>query len=311
MSAWIQVFRTGNHTDSAGNKKKYNREDLLEITKKYNTQAEYEAPLVIGHPQTDDPAYGWIKSLKVAGEKLYAEIDAISEHVRNLVQKKMYKYVSIALYPDRLLRHVGLLGAAPPAVRGMEAVKFCEFSNEQYEEYEEYNMPDEKKNTVSNDRWKEEMQDQMNDLGKKLNAMSEFNNILRTENTELRMELAGTKFAAELETLIRDGKVLTAERDSLIADHNDLFAAQAGNEYAEGESLTERQLKRLQARPVINELRHEEFAVNPGKINLTVSMGFGDKMVDQKSVEIDQQASEYMDKHGCDYETAVMKVMPG
>ncbi|MCP4112826.1 MAG: hypothetical protein GY749_46090 [Desulfobacteraceae bacterium] len=290
--------------------KKYNREDLLEITKKYNTQTEYEAPLVIGHPQTDDPAYGWVKSLKVAGEKLYAEIDAISAYIRNLVQKKAYKYVSIALYPDRLLRHVGLLGAAPPAVKGMEPVKFCEFNAA--EEYEEYEMPEEKNTSVSyDDRWKSEMQKQVDDLGKKLNAMSEFNQVLKKENVELRMELAGTKFSNKLETLIRDGKILPAEREALIADHNDLFAAQAGNEYVEGESPTERQMKRLQNRPVINRLQNEEFAVGGREISPTISMGFGDKTVDGKSAEIDQLALAYMEKHNCDYETAVMEVIPG
>lgn len=140
---WIEVFKTGTHTSGNGIVKTYTEEDLEAIAVKYNGQKEHEAPLVIGHPATDDPAFGWIKEVKRAGDKLMAFVDQVSEGVREGVKEGMFKKVSIALYPDNLLRHVGLLGATPPAVKGLAPVAFSE--GVEFEEFiwatDEYRMP--------------------------------------------------------------------------------------------------------------------------------------------------------------------------
>lgn len=119
---WIEVFRAGKQTDSAGNTKDWTTEDLDTIVKTYNDQpadARHEAPVVLGHPETDKPAYGWVQQLKREGNILLAELKDLSDNFVEMVKNGMYKKRSISLYADMLLKHIGFLGAVPPAVKGL------------------------------------------------------------------------------------------------------------------------------------------------------------------------------------------------
>lgn len=120
---WIPIFRTGRHTDSAGNEKDWTEEDLDQIVSSYNP-AEHEAPIVIGHPSDNAPAYGWTAALKREGEILFAKFKQLVPEFVDMVQRGLFKKRSIALYPDLTLRHIGFLGAMPPAVKGLADVGF-------------------------------------------------------------------------------------------------------------------------------------------------------------------------------------------
>ena len=123
INGWIEVFKTGTHTDAAGNTRDWTEKDLQAIVGNYNP-AKHEAPVVIGHPADNDPAFGWVEDLKTEGTVLYAKFkDLIPEFV-DMVKQGLFKKRSIALYPDLDLRHVGFLGAVPPAVKGLENIKF-------------------------------------------------------------------------------------------------------------------------------------------------------------------------------------------
>ena len=122
---WFEIFRTGIHTDLAGNISDWNGEDLDKIVRLYNP-AHHEAPIVIGHPEHDSPAYGWIEALKREGDRLLAKPKQLVEEFKDWIRKGLYKKVSIALYPDLSLRHVGFLGAVPPAVKGLATAQFVE-----------------------------------------------------------------------------------------------------------------------------------------------------------------------------------------
>lgn len=132
-ATWIEVFKTGTHTSGNGITKTYTEADLDNIVSKYNGQKDHEAPLVLGHPATDDPAYGWTKELKRNGQKLLAFVDQIADDIVKGVTDGNWKKVSIALYPDGLLRHIGLLGATPPAIKGLAPVQFAE--GKEFDEY--------------------------------------------------------------------------------------------------------------------------------------------------------------------------------
>lgn len=122
---WIAIARTGTFTDTAGMPHTFTAADLDTIAASYNPTT-LEAPLVFGHPATNAPAYGWVKALKRQGEKLFASFAQVPDAVRQLVAQGQYKYVSMSLMPDRKrLRHVGLLGAAVPAIEGLGAVELA------------------------------------------------------------------------------------------------------------------------------------------------------------------------------------------
>ena len=120
---WIQIFKTGKHTDSQGVEREWTEKDLDTIVSQYKP-AEHEAPVVIGHPTSNAPAYGWIEALKRDGTTLYAKVKQLVPEFVNAVKAGMYKKRSISLYPDLSLKHVGFLGAAPPAIKGLADVKF-------------------------------------------------------------------------------------------------------------------------------------------------------------------------------------------
>lgn len=120
---WIPVFKVGAHIDSSGNEKTWTQSDLDQIVAQYHPQ-EHEAPVVIGHPKDNAPAWGWVESLKREGNLLYAKFKDVVPEFADMVRKGLFKKRSISLYPDMGLRHVGFLGAMPPAVKGLPDVAF-------------------------------------------------------------------------------------------------------------------------------------------------------------------------------------------
>lgn len=116
---WIQVFKSGTHTDSAGNTRTWTNDDLDQMVANYNTK-EQEAPIVFGHPKTDDPAFGWVKAVRRNGDTLEIMPHNLLPEFIDAVNKGMYRKISVALTGDNNLRHVGFLGAVPPAVKGLQ-----------------------------------------------------------------------------------------------------------------------------------------------------------------------------------------------
>lgn len=126
ISLEIEVFKTGTWTDSSGKTRTWTKEDIDEIVRRYNEQKEHEAPVVIGHPENNAPAYGWVERLERRGKSLFAKIKPTVQEFVDWVRQGLYKKVSISLYPNMLLRHIGFLGATPPAVKGLKAPQFSE-----------------------------------------------------------------------------------------------------------------------------------------------------------------------------------------
>jgi hypothetical protein len=89
----------------------------------------HEAPIVIGHPKDNAPAFGWVDSLKREGDILYAKLKNLVPEFVEILKRKLFKKRSISLYPDLSLRHVGFLGAGIPAVKGLEDIKFSDENN--------------------------------------------------------------------------------------------------------------------------------------------------------------------------------------
>ncbi|WP_027188350.1 hypothetical protein [Desulfovibrio cuneatus] len=115
---WIEIFRTGTHTDSAGTSRTFTGVHLDHMVASFNP-ARHEPPLVLGHPKTDGPAYGWVQAMKREGERLLAGFRNVPPALQTAVDDGHYQKRSIALFADGRLRHVGLLGAAVPAVEGL------------------------------------------------------------------------------------------------------------------------------------------------------------------------------------------------
>ncbi|MGI1671984.1 MAG: phage protease [Neptuniibacter sp.] len=133
---WFEIFRAGKQTDSKGREKEFTEADLDSIVANHN--ADDPAPLVVGHPKTNDPAYGWTAKLKRDGDTLFAKAKDVVSEFEDAVQQRHYRKRSVSITPDGnggySLRHIGFLGAMPPAVSGLADMAFSD--NEQSVTYE-------------------------------------------------------------------------------------------------------------------------------------------------------------------------------
>ena len=131
----VEVFRVGDHVDSAGHRRTFSEADLDKIAA-YDP-AHHEAPMVIGHPTANAPAYGWVERAYREGDSLLVDFKDVAPEFADLVKAGRFKKRSISLYPDGTLRHVGFLGAVPPALKGLKDVQFAEGEAVTYEFGEE------------------------------------------------------------------------------------------------------------------------------------------------------------------------------
>lgn len=150
MSATLQIFRAGTHIDSAGQARTFVEADIAASASAYDP-ALHEAPLVVGHPATDDPAYGWVASLLVVDSALEAAPRNVDPEFAALVAAERFNRISSSFFlPDApsnpvpgvyYLRHVGFLGAAAPAVKGLRKPSF-NLSDEAGTVTVEFSIPD-------------------------------------------------------------------------------------------------------------------------------------------------------------------------
>nr|MCH9780602.1 phage protease [Alphaproteobacteria bacterium] len=123
-------------------------DDLDRIVAGYQ---ESTAPLVIGHPKNHHPAYGWVQSIRRQKDRLLATISDMSTDLQQAIRDKHFKHVSIALgTKDGRLKHVGVLGAVAPAVKGLKPLTesaFSTSSDDQIYTYNESNQMDAPENT--------------------------------------------------------------------------------------------------------------------------------------------------------------------
>lgn len=131
----VHIFKAGTQTSAQGITREFTKKDLSEIASSYNPGV-HEAPIRIGHEDNDKvPAWGWVKGVKVKGDDLFAEVD-FSPMAEEYIKNGLYKKVSASFYsPDSKinpepgkwsLRHVALLGAQPPAVKGLKGFAYEE-----------------------------------------------------------------------------------------------------------------------------------------------------------------------------------------
>lgn len=129
----FEIFKQGKHTAASGQTLEFS-EDMLKAAVDAYDPALHEAPIVVGHPKDNGPAYGWIKSLNYSDGMVTAEPIQVDPDFAEMVSAGRFKKRSASFYlPDSpsnpkpgtlYLRHVGFLGAQPPAIKGLKDVNF-------------------------------------------------------------------------------------------------------------------------------------------------------------------------------------------
>ncbi|MGH1577713.1 hypothetical protein [Planktotalea sp.] len=142
----VEVFRPGTFKAMNGQEYAFTEADVSAMASTYNAETS-PAPVVVGHPKHDDPAFGWVKGFEVneAGT-LVAELENLAPEFVSAVEDGRYRKVSMKFFaPDAsnnpsqgsyYPRHLGFLGGAAPAVSGLAPVQFAEAEGDELIEIE-------------------------------------------------------------------------------------------------------------------------------------------------------------------------------
>jgi hypothetical protein len=239
MKGWIEIFKSGTHTSSNGKTKSWSNGDLDKMVTSYSGE-NHEAPAVIGHPKSNDPAFGWLDKVKRTGNSLMGTFKQVAPEFAEMVKEGRFKKRSISVYPDGSIRHVGFLGAQPPAIKGLRDIDFSEDNEKnadiyEFEEQQEADMP-----TV------EELQKQLEDEKKKREAAE-----LKAKEAGAKADKSEADFAESrakakkketadyIESGIKEGKILPAWKKQGLAEFmDDLDGQEETFEFSEGKKET-------------------------------------------------------------------------
>jgi len=126
---WIEIFKCGNY----GDKGNFTESDLDQIVA--NFSKEDKAPIVVGHPANNSPAWGWLSDVKRQGDVLLGRVGELHKDFAEALTEKKFKNRSVRIVGTEAgtkLLHLGFLGAVLPQVEGLKtpaqfdgAVHYC------------------------------------------------------------------------------------------------------------------------------------------------------------------------------------------
>lgn len=136
----ITIMRPGCFVDMHGTRRCFAPADLDHVARTYDPHT-HQAPLVLGHPSNDTaaPAFGWVQGV-VTGPSgaLVATVENVSPALKEAVQAGHYRHLSASFWPPQhpqspapggySLRHIGILGSTPPAVKGLTRLDTLAFA---------------------------------------------------------------------------------------------------------------------------------------------------------------------------------------
>jgi hypothetical protein len=131
----IEIFKPGSFIAVNGVRYSFTAADVAELAASYDP-ATSDAPFVVGHPKLTSPRFGHVASLAVNGAGVLCASPAnVVPEFADAVNAGFYPKVSASIFlPDapgnptpgkHYLRHVGFLGGAAPAVKGLQSVEFA------------------------------------------------------------------------------------------------------------------------------------------------------------------------------------------
>lgn len=207
-----QIFSAGKHTDSKGNTKEWTTEDLDKIVYQFEN-VHKNAPVCVGHPQTNSPAYGWLDNVKRIGNGLYCTFKDVQDEFKTAVNKGLFKNRSISLDKDLNIRHLAFLGGQAPAIKGLE--QFCFESQEndtvvEFSDYEDISIEDDIQKKERNEKLETE------ELKEQLKAKDEEIAKLKREADEQKQAQKIKEFEDFADNAIANGNILPKHKESIV-----------------------------------------------------------------------------------------------
>jgi len=225
----IQIFRVGTHRASNGSEITFGEAELRATASAYDP-TKHEAPLVVGHPREDAPAYGWTRALHFTADGvLEVEPHQVDPQFAELVNGGKYKKISAAFYLPTssrnpvpgtyYLKHVGFLGATPPAVRGLRSAQFAaveegvlQFEAAEAAEPQPQPQPDNGRQQPNDGAPASPAE-----LAAREQRLAEREETLRRQEAELAAQRRLSELGAFCEPLVAAGRLLPRHREPLVA----------------------------------------------------------------------------------------------
>ncbi len=322
LPAQIEVFRPGRHIDDAGRTHSFSDADLAAMAAGYNPTLR-EAPLTVGHPADNLPAYGWVKAVgRNAAGALTIDTHQVEPAFADMVAAGRFKKRSASFYapgsphnptPGQwYLRHVAFLGAQPPAIAGLKDMQFSE--GDAVEGAVCFSLPN-LPTLKGLDPMDEELQQQLAKAQADLDAANAATAAAKADAEAAKAQAASfaeaaaqerkAGFVAFAEGQVQAGRLLPKDKDMAVATLQALDGA-APVEFSEGGTTTKvspaQWLQGLiaNAQPAVS---FGEFA--PAGKGAGTAPGSARGKSDQ---EIDQAAQAYMRQHKVQYAEAVTAV---
>lgn len=326
----IEIFRAGRHIDDAGVAHHFSEADLDGMAASYNP-ALREAPLTVGHPKDNLPAYGWVKALgRNASGVLTINPHKVEPQFAEMVAAGRFSKRSASFYPPQsphnptpgkwYLRHVAFLGAQPPAIAGLKDIQFSQGdADDGAVSFSETVTTDPVTTTQEPDDMSKELQEQLakaqaelaaaNDAAAKAQADAAAHKKAAEDAKAQAASFAEQAradrkagFVSFAEAQVQAGRLLPKDKDMAVAVLDALADAQPV-EFAEGD--TTRKVSPAQwlqdliakAMPAVS---FGEFAPRGGTTQIQPGSAHG-----KSDAEIDQDAKAYMRQHKVDYSEAL------
>ncbi len=321
----FEIFKTGSHTSDKGVSKDYTLEDLNFIAQSYKPE-EDEAPIVIGHPENNDPAFGWISSLSVSEDgKLFAEASDEKLHpdFLNALKDGSYKKRSISLTPEGKLRHVGFLGAAKPAVKGLADIQFSSPSSVIYEFDFVKNVEEEKPVQTNSDKDKfSELTKEINTLKESISSMqknfseSELNTTkasidkINSQLNSLQAKISNSDFENLLDDKVEEGTLTPAIKDKVLEVSNFMQSQNFSDNFSPSNfqnDVNNFLVSLVNSFPKI--IYYDNFAEKPEEDNSFKDDSFIGMEIDAESKQLHKKALGLMKKDNISYLSAVTKLI--
>ena len=298
----IEIMKPGRHPAMSGEIIEFTDADLTASAEAYDP-AKHEAPIVVGHPRTDAPAYGWVEGLSYADSLMSFRPRQVEPQFAEMVNKGRFKKRSASFFPPDhprnpvpgiyYLRHVGFLGAMPPAVKGLKDATFADDGRCVEIEFAEADFADthlwavarmmrnvrewiiERFSTEEADRvLPNHMVDEVEQSMREQDD-SAANQFSETEETEMN----SGENKAKLEALIKENETLKAQHADFSEREEQLTVAERARQKQETADFVEGLVKAGKVLPRYKAGLAEYLAAVPG--DATIEFADGDNQVTQ------------------------------
>lgn len=316
----LHIFKPGRHTAMSGATLEFSATDLAASAHAYDP-AKFEAPLVVGHPRLDAPAYGWVSRLTAGVSGLEAEPHQVDAAFADLVNEGRFKKISASFFmPDApgnpvpgvfYLRHVGFLGAAAPAVKGLRSPEFS--SDETGIETIEFSTAQETDAVTPEEKAALEAE---NAQLKAQLAESTARELAQAAAAKAQASAARhDRHASFCEALVTEGRLVPGLAPVIVATLDFVADQEQVVEFAEGDTrkpLATALQDALKAAPKLIEFGEKSADKSAQEKAATASFAAPQGMeVDAASLDVHNRALVYAETHKVDYLTAVAAIQKG